>query len=185
MTSRRMHGPFFPSIIVILAALAAMPADAQKSKPAPQTGLQWTNLEKAVAAASEQNRAILLDVYTDWCGWCKKMDKEVFADPAVAEILASRFTLAKVNGESKDEITYKGKKTNGIGIAQGFGVRGYPSIIFLDSNGDMLTLIPGFLDAEKFLPVVLFIGNKEYEKMEWDAYIASYNASKKTPPDSK
>jgi thioredoxin-related protein len=127
----------------------------------------------------------LLDVYTDWCGWCKKMDKEVFADPAVAEILASRFALAKVNGESKESITYKGQKTDGVGIARGFGVKGYPAIIFLDSKGEMLTLIPGFVDAEKFLPIVLFIGNKEYEKMEWDAFLASYTASKKTPATPK
>ena len=130
--------------------------------------------ELAVAKAADQQKAILVDVYTDWCGWCKKMDKEVFADPAVSEILASRFATAKVNGESRESFTFKGQKTDGVGIARSFGVRGYPAIIFLDSKGEMLTMIPGFMDAQKFLPVVLFIGNKEYEKMEWDAYLAAY-----------
>jgi thioredoxin-related protein len=160
-------------------------AAGQKSATKKKTELQWTKLEPAVAKAADEKKAVMVDVYTDWCGWCKKMDKEVFTDPAVAEVLASRFALAKVNGESKESITFKGHTTNGIGIAQSFGVRGYPSIIFLDSNGDMLTMIPGFLDAEKFLPVVTFIGNREYEKMEWDAYLAKYNASRNAAPATK
>jgi thioredoxin-related protein len=49
----------------------------------------------------------------------------------------------------------------------------------------MLTMIPGFLDAEQFLPVVMFIGNREYEKMEWADYLASYNKTKKPSGGSK
>jgi len=153
-----------------------------KKKP---VALEWSALDKAVEKASGEKKAILIDVYTDWCGWCKKMDKEVFVDPAVAGVLSSKFALAKVNGESKAEFTFKGKKTDGIGIARAFGVRGYPAIIFLDSNGETLTMIPGFLDAEQFLPVVLFIGNREYEKMEWAAYLESYNKTKKPAAGAK
>jgi thioredoxin-related protein len=174
-------------LLVLLATSGSSPqAPAGKSgdKDKPVT-LEWTGLDRAAAKASGEKKAILLDVYTDWCGWCKKMDKEVFVDPAVAGVLTGKFALAKVNGESKEEFTFKGKKTDGIGIARTFGVRGYPSIIFLDSNGDMLTMIPGFLDAEQFLPVVMFIGNREYEKMEWADYLASYNKTKKPSGGSK
>jgi thioredoxin-related protein len=147
--------------------------------------LEWMNLEKAVAKAADQKKPILLDVYTDWCGWCKKMDKEVFVEASVAGVLTSKFALAKVNGESTESFTFKGQKTDGVGIARGFGVRGYPSIIFLDSNGDMLTMIPGYLDAEQFLPVVMFIGDGEYEKMEWADFLAKYNKAKKPSAGSK
>ncbi len=159
-------------------------AESQKAAPTRGADVQWTNLELAVAKAADQQKAILIDVYTDWCGWCKKMDKEVFADPAVSEVLAKSFATAKVNGESRESFTFRGQKTDGVGIARAFGVRGYPAIIFLDAKGEMLTMIPGFMDAQKFLPVVLFIGNREYEKMEWEAYLAAYTASKgpaKTP----
>jgi len=161
-------------------------ADDKKAVDKKATvALEWTGLEKAVTKASGEQKAILVDVYTDWCGWCKKMDKEVFVDPAVAGVLSGKFALAKVNAESKETFTYKGQKVDGIGIARGFGVKGYPSIIFLDSKGDMLTMIPGYLDAEQFLPVVLFIGNREYEKMQWDEYLASYNKGKKPSGGSK
>lgn len=176
--------------LVLVTLLATSWSSPQA--PSDKTGgdkkppsLEWTGLDKATVKASAEKKAILLDVYTDWCGWCKKMDKEVFVDPAVAEVLASKFALAKVNGESKESFTFKGQKTDGVGIARGFGVRGYPSIIFLDSNGDMLTMIPGFLNAEQFLPVVMFIGNREYEKMEWDAYLANYNKAKKPGSGTK
>lgn len=154
---------------------------APPSKAAPD----WTNLEKAVAKARDEKKPILLDVYTDWCGWCKKMDKEVFAHPAVAEVLSERFALAKVNGESREGFTFKGQRTDGVGIARGFGVRGYPAIIFLDSNADMLSMIPGFVDADRFLPIVLFIGNREYERMEWEEYLKKYEASKASPAKTR
>jgi thioredoxin-related protein len=183
------HRRIIPALVLLLLA-ATSPSPAQA--PAGKTGdqkkpvtLDWTNLEKAVAKAADQKKPILLDVYTDWCGWCKKMDREVFVDPAVAAVLTSRFALAKVNGESKEAITFKGQKTDGVGIAMGFGVKGYPSIIFLDANGEMITMIPGFLNAEQFLPVTLFIADRAYEKMEWEAYLAEYNKSKKSPAGSK
>ncbi len=185
MTLSRRLTPIVLSAVLSIVFCFPPTAAGQKPAPGKKVELQWTNLELAVTKGADQKKAIMVDVYTDWCGWCKKMDKEVFIDPAVSELLASRFALAKVNGESKESIMFKGQKTDGVGVARGFGVRGYPSIIFLDSNGDMLTMIPGFLDAEKFLPVVMFIGNKEYEKMEWDAYLASYNASKTAPQKSK
>ena len=64
-------------------------------------------------------------------------------------------------------------------------MKGYPSIIFLDSNGDMLTMIPGFLNAEQFLPVVTYIGNGDYEKTEWEQYLADFNKTKKPSAPSK
>jgi len=171
-------------ILIPFIFTSSSPAFGQKKTPAKKTELRWINFEAAIKTAAEQDKPVMVDVYTDWCGWCKKMDKEVFNHPDVAEALDRMFTIAKVNGESRESLTYKNQKTNGIGIAQGFGIRGYPSLIFLDSKGDMLTLIPGYVDAEKFLPIVNFLGGKHYEKMEWEAYLAQYNATK-TPPDQK
>ena len=165
---------------IALAFTAPSTASAQKNTTGKKTELRWTSLETAIKNAADQDKPVLVDVYTDWCGWCKKMDREVFNDPEVSGTLDELFTLAKVNGESRESITYKNRKTDGVGIAQDFGIRGYHSLIFLDSRGDMLTLIPGFVDAEKFLPIVMFLGNKDYEKMEWEAYLAEYNAARKS-----
>ena len=184
----RLSSIISATVLLMFIASAGSPAQAVSGKsgaPKAPVKLEWTGLEKASARAAAEKKPILLDVYTDWCGWCKKMDKEVFVDPKVAAVLTSKFALAKVNGESKEGFTFKGQKTDGIGIARGFGVRGYPAIIFLDANSDMLTMIPGFLDAEQFLPVVMYIGNGEYEKMEWEQYLAEFNKSKKQPSGSK
>ena len=185
MTSRRPIAAIVLSLILPAAHLLPPTAAGQKIDPPKATELQWTNLETAVAKGAEHKKPVMVDVYTDWCGWCKKMDKEVFADPAVSEVLGKHFALAKVNGESRETFTFKGEKTDGVGIARGFGVRGYPAIIFLDSDGDMLTMIPGFVNAEKFLPIVLFIGTREFEKMEWPAYLAKYEAAKQAPARPK
>lgn len=167
--------------VLLITALTILTATGTGQKPggSEKSGLNWTSLEEAIERAGNEKKPVLLDVYTDWCGWCKKLDKETFNDPKVAEVLSNMFTLAKVNGESREEIIYKDQKTNGIGLARGFGIRGYPAIIFLDEKGDMLTLIPGFLDAEQFLPVVKFIGTREYENTDWEVYLKNYESSKK------
>lgn len=161
-------------LTLVMAGFAGEPQGNEKD-----AGLKWTSLEEAIAKADKQQKPILLDLYTDWCGWCKKLDKETFADPEVAGVLTDLFALAKVNGESTEEIIYKNQKTNGVGLARGFGVRGYPAIIFLDPKGDIITLIPGFLNAKQFHPIVKFIGDREYEKMEWAAYLEKYKAARK------
>jgi len=178
---------FLYSTIISVSLFVASPSPAagQKGSPDKKAELKWTDVESAMKAAAEQERAVLVDVYTDWCGWCKKMDKEVFNDPKVSDVLARRFTLARVNAESREKVTFKDHKTDGIGFAQGFGINGYPSLIFLDSKGDVLTLIPGYVDAENFLPIVMFLGEKQYEKMEWEAYLAEYTASKKSSSPAK
>lgn len=164
--------------ITILAIAAA--AGQNKTE---KSGLNWTSLEEAIEKAGKENKHVLLDIYTDWCHWCKKLDKETFNDPKVADVLNDMFALAKVNGESTDKVTYKDQTTNGFGIARGFGVGGYPAIIFLDPKGDLLTKIPGFLDAEKFLPIAKYIGTTAYEKTEWEAYLKDYETSKKRGGD--
>ncbi len=171
-------GRIFLLITIPLILTSSADVLGQKKGRAKSIELRWTKLETAVKTAAEQDKPVMVDVYTDWCGWCKKMDKEVFNNPDVAEALDRMFTLAKVNGESRESITYKGQKTDGFGIVQGFGIRGYPALIFLDSKGDVLTIIPGYIDAENFLPIVEFLGGKHYEKMEWEAYLADYHASK-------
>lgn len=179
--------PLFLIPILAFSIVFISPPQAygQKKSPVKKTELKWTDMETAIKNAADQDKPVMVDVYTDWCGWCKKMDKEVFNNPDVSESLSKLFMLAKVNGESREKITYKDKKTDGVGIAQGFGIRGYPSLIFLDAKGDLLTLIPGYVDAEKFLPIVKFLGDKHYETMEWEAYLANYNSSRESPASTK
>ena len=72
--------------------------------------VEWMSWEEAVALAEsgQQSKKIFVDVYTDWCGWCKRMDATTFQDPKVVAHMNKHFYAVKFNAQQKEEIEYKG-----------------------------------------------------------------------------
>jgi len=126
--------------------------------------IRWLTWDAGLRQAEESGRPILVDVYTDWCGWCKRMDREVYSRADVREALTRRFVPVKLNAESKGAVTYQAQKLTERGIAAKFKVSGYPTTIFLASNGDHLVNAPGYLPADRFLLVLRYIGDGHFER---------------------
>ena len=99
------------------------------------------DLEKAKQEARVEGRYILVDVYTDWCGWCKKMDKTTFHNDEVAKFVNENMVALKLNAEK------------GIGkeLSQKYGVSGLPTIIYLDYKGNLIEKKPGFKTAAQIM----------------------------------
>jgi thioredoxin-related protein len=72
------------------------------------TKITWYDFETAIDLTHENKKFIFIDIYTDWCGWCKKMDATTFMDPAVIEYMNTHFYAVKMDAETKDAIAYKG-----------------------------------------------------------------------------
>jgi thioredoxin-related protein len=123
-----------------------------------RSDLTWLNWNAGIAEASASKRPILIDVYTDWCGWCKRMDRDVYARDDVRGYLNDHFTLVKLNAESLDEVVYDGRKLTGRGLAQYLRVSGYPTTIFLKSNGEHIANVPGYVPADRFKLMLRYIG---------------------------
>ena len=101
--------------------------------------IMWKyNLQDALKAAKSLGKPVMIDFYTDWCGWCKKLDSDTYTDPKV-NAAAAKFICVKINAEREPALAGK------------YGVSGYPTVIFLDSNGNLLQKIPGFLPPDRFL----------------------------------
>jgi len=132
--------------------------------------LKWRKFEAGLAEAKKSGKKILLDVYTDWCVWCKKLDKEVYGNEKIAEYLNNQYVLIKLNAESKVKVKYKGEKLTEMELAQGFGVKGYPTIIFLEPNADAINKLGGYVGPDEFLPIAKFIGEDHFKKMSWEDY---------------
>lgn len=145
--------------------------------------LKWTNFADGVKQAATANKKLLIDVYTDWCGWCKKMDSDTYADKDVKNYLTEKYILVKLNAESDTkEMLEKGEATDAQ-IATAFNVSGYPTTIFLESNGQPITAAPGFMKPAEFLQVLKYIGDDFYKKMEFQEYLKSQ--AKDSPDKSK
>ena len=155
--------------IVSLTLLCLLVAQMDASG-GEKSSLKWKTYDEASTEAKKQGKKILVDVYTDWCGWCKRMDKDVYADSAVTDFLLDRYVIVKLNAESTDKLQYQGKAMSQIEFSRNFGVTGYPSTLFLNPNGDAITKLPGYVPADRFLNILRFIGDDHYLTMKWEEF---------------
>jgi len=144
--------------------------------------VNWVSFSEAVALAAtdESPKKVFIDVYTDWCGWCKKMDKDTFQNAAVAQYMDANFYMVKMDGEGKDPIEFKGKVYNFIPSGRkGYhelaaalmqGRLSYPTTIFLDEEMNMLSPVPGYQKPEPFLNIARYFGDNIYKDKDWKTY---------------
>lgn len=152
-----------------------------------QTTVNWLSWDEAMALHAREPRKIMVDVYTDWCGWCKVMDNKTFSHEEVAGFLNDKFYAIKLNAEQREDITFQGKTFRYI--AQ--GNRGYhelaaallnnqlsfPSVVILDEKVNMLQLIPGFRKAKEFDIMLKYFGTDAFRNQTWEAFQAGYQSS--------
>ena len=74
-----------------------------------QSGIEWLSWEEAAKRSSTNPKKFLVDVYTEWCGWCRKMDANTFAHPEIARYINDNFYAIKFNAGDRDDIVWKGK----------------------------------------------------------------------------
>jgi len=146
---------------------------ATADEKAGTAGIKWLTYEEGLKAAAKQGKFLFVDFYTNWCGYCKKMDKETFTNKEVVEYLNKNFVAVKVNAESKETMNLPEGPIDGIKLARSYGVTGYPTYWFVESNGSKINKMPGYAPPDKFLPVLKFIGDGHYKTKSFKDYIES------------
>ncbi len=135
--------------------------------------INWITFEEALKLNKKKPKKIMIDVYTDWCHWCKVMDKSTFKDEDVVKYINKNYYAVKFNAEEKGTVTYKNKEYTHNQLARsGFRVSGYPSSVFLDGNNDYATLAPGYWKPEDYRTLLQFIYEDHYKTTEWELYKA-------------
>lgn len=142
------------------AAGAAGGAEAASKGDGPA----WATWDAGLARAREQKRFVVVDVYTDWCGWCKRMDADVFARADISGYLDSKFVSIKLDAESDATMTHLGKSYTARDLALAFGVSGYPTLLFLTPEGELMTSVPGYVPHEKFLLILRYLGDGHLDR---------------------
>lgn len=143
--------------------------------------VQWMTWDEAMKAMEKQPKKVFIDMYTDWCGWCKRMDQTTFSDPKVIEVMNKNFYNVKFDAEGKENVTYDGhtfkfiasgnRGVHELAYALLDGRLGYPSYVYLNEKRERITISPGYKPVDPFLKELSFITGEHYKTTSFQEYM--------------
>ena len=135
-------------------------------------------MQKASTASEPKN--MFIDVYTDWCGCCKKIDNDTFQNAEVAAYMSENLYMVKLDAEQKEPIEFGGKiytfvpsgrrGYHQLAAALLQGKLSYPTVVFLDEDLKMLSPVPGYQKPDAFMKIARYFGDNIYRDTSWEAY---------------
>ena len=180
----------YPLILLALTifSVTCFAQKSNKKKDEKTVEFKWYTFEDAMKLNQKNPKKIFIDIYTDWCGWCVKMDNTTFSDSTIRLYMATNFYPVKLNAERKDTVVYSGNKfinpspekprsTHQLAVSLLQGQMSYPSYVILNEKFEILNIIKGYKVAKEMEMILHYIAENAYDKMTYEKYSASYKGS--------
>lgn len=168
-------------VILTIAVLAYAFILVPQNKIAEEE-IKWYTFEEAIKLSDKKPKKIFIDLYTDWCGWCKRMDQTTFKDPAVVKYMNANFYAVKFDAEQKAEVKYKdhtfkffpsgNRGVHELAYSLLDGKLSYPSYVYLSEKQERITISPGYKTADSFIKELKYIGEDIFEKQTYQDYLS-------------
>lgn len=146
--------------------------------------VNWLTWEDALAKNQKEPRKFIVDVYTQWCGWCKKMDKATFDQPDISKYINNNYYPVKFDAETKTDINFNNRvfkyvRSGASGYHElaseiTFGKLSYPTIVFLDEKLNVIQPIPGYKDPASLDKIMKYFAEDYYKTTPWKKYEEMY-----------
>lgn len=176
---------------ILFVALTAFVSIANSGSKDVNEGaeINWISFEEAVKLNAKKPRKMVIDVYTDWCGWCKVMDKQTFSDPIIIEYVNANYYAVKLNAEMREKLTFQGVDyeftVTNPAANKGYhtfaaklldGKLSYPSTVVLDEEYNRVGLVPGFLRPEQFDLMLKYYGGNHNKTTPYEEFTKNYKS---------
>lgn len=172
-------------IFILVFSIVSISISAQE--------INWMSLEKAVEAQKTNPKKIIVDAYTVWCGPCKMLDKNTFSNKDVADYINKNFYPVKFNAEGNESINFNGKKYENPGFNPNssgrntphelsglFGVRAYPTLVYLDESANLIAPIPGYQSPKQLELYLKLFGTDDYKNIKSQEEFTAYSTKFKS-----
>lgn len=173
--------------VTALCFLSAPSSTAQAPQQVNKSSqINWMTWEEAMTQSREDKRKILLDIYTEWCKFCKHMEKTTFQQPDIAAYINANFYPVKLDAELKKELEYKDETYNFVKNGKmGYhelaaellrGRLSFPALVFLDEELNIIQSFVGYKSPRQFEQIATYFASDQYKRTPWSTYQRSFKS---------
>ncbi|MDC8003026.1 thioredoxin fold domain-containing protein [Aureisphaera galaxeae] len=172
-------------IVLLLCLLVVSTASAQKK-------INWMSMDEALAAQAKKPKKIFIDMYTNWCGPCKMLDRDTFSNQDVVNYINQNFYAVKFNAEGNETVSYQSRAYTNPGynpakamrrnsqhqFARYMGVRAYPTVLFLDEQGNLINRVQSYKKPQQMELYLKLFGTDLWKEIstqeQFDEYFKNF-----------
>ncbi len=153
-----------------------------------QEKIRWRSWDEVASLAEANPKKVIIDVYTDWCKVCKKMDHYTYESPQVVAYINDNFYAVKLDAEMSEDIVFRGKtyeyvgsKNRGYHEFAAFILGGnlrFPTTVFMNEALEVIQPLPGYLDTETMSMILSYFAEDHYKTTMWKRYATTYKTRK-------
>lgn len=169
------------AISLIISSFGINAQDNTADKQAKPVQIKWYTFEEAIELSKKNPKKIFVDVYTSWCGWCKRMDATTFTHPVIVKYMNEKYYAVKLNAEQKTPITFDGhefinpnpdarRSVHQFAASLLDNRMSYPTTVYLDENNKRLMVRPGYLVPKALEMTLKYYGENKHQPIKWEDY---------------